>query len=143
MQAGEKAERKQAVARLSTQVLLANIHVFRVVDDNILLKTIEYLPGFLERHPEVRQFKLKLWQALGAAADVARLVAPVQVKIVVIDSLAFHLRQDTDFQTESNVNRAFILGMIGRELNRMAFEKNVAVRTSVRRPQLRERVAAC
>lgn len=50
------------------------------------------------------------------------------MKLVVVDSLAFHLRQDTDFQVQGNVDRAHLVGLLGRELNKMAHEANVAVR---------------
>jgi hypothetical protein len=52
-QTGDNAERRQAVGRLSKQVVLSNVHVFRLLDDPSLLQVITQLPAFLHTHPEV------------------------------------------------------------------------------------------
>lgn len=52
-QTGDNAERRQAVGRLSKQVVLSNVHVFRLLDDTSLLQVIAQLPAFLHTHPEV------------------------------------------------------------------------------------------
>jgi RecA/RadA recombinase len=51
----------------------------------------------------------------------------LQVRLVVVDSLAFHFRQDRVFQTESNVKRARLVNTVARELNQLAKTAKVAV----------------
>lgn len=43
---------------LTLEAILAGVHVFRCLDDKELLTTLEHLPGFLDAHPEVKQWAL-------------------------------------------------------------------------------------
>jgi hypothetical protein len=51
-----------------------------------------------------------------------------QVGLLVIDSLGFPFRQDAVFQTETPLNTARVVGLLARELCRMAQDRGMAVR---------------
>lgn len=51
-----------------------------------------------------------------------------QVGLLVLDSVGFPFRQDTVFQTESPLNTARTVGLMARELCRMAQDRGLAVR---------------
>jgi hypothetical protein len=51
---GPNVQQAADVEKLSVQVLLENIWVLRCCDDAELLQTLQHLPAFLEREPEVR-----------------------------------------------------------------------------------------
>lgn len=60
-------------------------------------------------------------------------VYPIQVALVVIDSIAFPFRQDVVFQTESNMNKAKMVNIMARELCTMASQRTISVSWQDRR----------
>jgi RAD51-like protein 2 len=84
--------------KLSPTEMLRNIHVFRVTDIDEQDATIYNLATFIESHPNV--------------------------KIVVIDSIAFHYRYHNEHEMK---NRGRKLQFIGAELHRIAVLYNIVV----------------
>lgn len=86
-----------AAAALSRDALLAGIHYFRVRDHVEQLAATEVLPAFLEKHPSVR--------------------------LVVIDSVTFHFRQEV----ADMAARTRQLAQMAQQLMALAGERDVAV----------------
>lgn len=55
----------------------------------------------------------------------------LQVGLLVLDSLALPFRQDAVFQTEAPGNTARVVGLVARELCRMAQARDLAVRGTI------------
>lgn len=91
------AAQKDAAGQLSRDQMLANIHYFRVRDYTEQLAVTQMLPSFVTNHP--------------------------QVKLIVIDSIAFHFRQD--FQDMAQRTR--VLAEMAQKLMHLAEEKDLAV----------------
>jgi hypothetical protein len=51
-----------------------------------------------------------------------------QVGLLVLDSVGFPFRHDACFQTEKPVNTSRVVGLMARELCRMAQDRQIAVR---------------
>ena len=94
----QRVQEKLARAAACTSAeLLDGIHVFRVHQQSELVATINLLPRFLEMKPKV--------------------------KLIVIDSRAFHFRQDLkDMQS-----RQRLLSQISQQLNEIAYKSQLAV----------------
>ena len=94
----QRVQEKLARAAACTSAeLLDGIHVFRVHQQSELVATINLLPRFLEMKPKV--------------------------KLIVIDSIAFHFRQDLkDMQS-----RQRLLSQISQQLNEIAYKSQLAV----------------
>lgn len=91
------AEQEEAVAGMTARSLLEGIHVMRVHDHTEQLAAIQHIPDFIRAHP--------------------------QVKLVVIDSIAFHLRHGiNDFGT-----RGRILSLMSNKLQELANRQSAAV----------------
>lgn len=88
---------KDAVSKISRDSMLANVHFFRVRDYTEQLAVTQMLPSFVNSHPEV--------------------------KLIVIDSIAFHFRQD--FQDMAQRTR--VLAEMAQKLMRLAEDKDLAV----------------
>ncbi|GMH42879.1 hypothetical protein BSKO_10798 [Bryopsis sp. KO-2023] len=89
--------RDPAVLDFTVTKVLSNIHYFRVLDYAKQLAVTNSLDGFIEQHPEV--------------------------KLVVVDSVAFHFRQGfTDFAKRSRV-----LVQMAQKLARLAEKRKVAI----------------
>jgi len=88
------SEKAIAASGVTRDSLLEGIHVFRVLDQTELVAVINHLHTFLAAHP--------------------------QVKLIVVDSIAFHFRQD--LQDLPARNRA--LSCIAQTLNRCAIDYN-------------------
>ncbi|KAK9813256.1 hypothetical protein WJX72_011511 [[Myrmecia] bisecta] len=93
---GDQAKQQSASA-LSRDSMLANIHYFRVRDHVEQLAALQTLPNFLQQHPQVR--------------------------LIVIDSITFHFRQD--FQDMALRTR--ILAQMAQQLMQLAEDRDVAV----------------
>jgi len=89
-----------ALSSLSLESLLSKIHYCRVHDHSELLATILSLPKILSRHSSIR--------------------------LVVIDSIAFHFRQDF----ENMALRTRLLNSISQTLNSMASKNNLSIVTT-------------
>ncbi|CAM9925867.1 unnamed protein product [Ascophyllum nodosum] len=97
-----KSKRKQGIMDLDSVVptqeaLLGGIHVWRLHDHAEQLAAVRTLPAFLERHPDV--------------------------KLVVMDSVAFHFRhafQDISVRTR-------MLSKMAQQLNEVAQQRSLAV----------------
>ncbi|KAL6062925.1 DNA repair protein rad51c [Balamuthia mandrillaris] len=95
--AEENAERKQALEALSMQRILSNVHLYRVHDYIEQLALCNVLPAFLDAHPEV--------------------------KLIVLDSVAFHFRHDF----EDYLLRTRLLNNMAQSLTAIAEQYKVAV----------------
>lgn len=91
------AAQLEAASKVSRDGMLANIHFFRVRDYTEQLAVTQMLPSFIANHPEV--------------------------KLIVIDSIAFHFRQD--FQDMAQRTR--VLAEMAQKLMHLAEEKDLAV----------------
>ncbi|DBA87454.1 TPA: hypothetical protein ACH3X1_004493 [Trebouxia sp. C0004] len=94
------AAQKEAASKVSRDGMLANIHFFRVRDyteQASMLAVTQMLPSFIAKHPEV--------------------------KLIVIDSIAFHFRQD--FQDMAQRTR--VLAEMAQKLMHLAEETDLAV----------------
>ena len=90
-------ERKQIAASFTEESLLSGINVFRAHDLTEQLAIINHFPAFLEAHTDV--------------------------KLIVIDSIAFHFRQDV----LNLANRGRVLSRVAQLLNELAYTHNLAV----------------
>jgi len=96
--AARKDEARQAAASATTVIgIMGKIHLFRVRDVTEQLAVIEVLPEFLSAHPSVR--------------------------LVVIDSVTFHFRQDV----EDMAARTRQLGQMAQSLMALAGRHQLAV----------------
>ncbi|PSC75198.1 Sodium hydrogen exchanger 7 [Micractinium conductrix] len=91
------AAKAAAAAAVGRDALLAGIHYFRIRDHVEQLAAVELMPGFLEAHPAV--------------------------KLVVIDSVTFHFRQDF----ADMAARTRQLAAMAQHLMALAGERDVAV----------------
>jgi RAD51-like protein 2 len=90
-------EKINCAASCSRDALLSGIHVFRVHEQAELVSTINMLPRFLADKPKI--------------------------KLIIIDSIAFHFRQEAkDFQA-----RTRLLSQITQLLNDLAYKNGLAV----------------
>lgn len=80
-----------------TNRFLEGIHVFRNHDQVEFLATVNHLPAFLRLH--------------------------TKVKIILIDSVAFHFRQDIN----EHSGRSRVLSGLAQSLNQLAYDFNLAV----------------
>mmetsp|Transcript_18554 Transcript_18554/g.60451 ORF Transcript_18554/g.60451 Transcript_18554/m.60451 type:complete len:337 (+) Transcript_18554:212-1222(+) len=94
-----EADVQAAAATFTRERVLEGIHFFRVHDATELLAMIETLPGYLAQFP--------------------------RVKLVVIDSIAFHFRQSF----EDMALRTRLLGQLMQNLTRLADSRQIAVTT--------------
>jgi len=101
--ASENKKNNTAVAQrlaadaTSMESLLEGIRVFRNHDQVELLATINHLFAYLNLYPNI--------------------------KLIVIDSIAFHFRQDTNDPS----TRSRVLSNLAQNLNQLAYEHNLAV----------------
>lgn len=86
-----------AAENMTMERFLEGIHVFRAHDQSETIATINHLSTFL---------KVK-----------------TKIKLIVIDSIAFHFRQDLD----DTVSRSRVLSSIAQTLNQVAYDHNIAV----------------
>jgi hypothetical protein len=86
-----------AAQSMSRDRFLEGIQIFRVHDQTETIATINNLAGFLRLH--------------------------TKVKLIVIDSIAFHFRHDV----ENTAMRSRVLASIAQTLNQLAYEHHVAV----------------
>lgn len=77
--------------------LLEGVNVYRAHDQSEVISIINLLPAFLKQRPKVR--------------------------IIVIDSIAFHFRQDLN----DTANRSRVLSSLAQNLNKIAHEFDVAI----------------
>jgi len=89
--------RNQVASNITKEALLERIHVFRAHDVTEQMAIINHLSSFL---------KLK-----------------TKVKIIVIDSIAFHFRQDL----QDTTSRSRVLSSVAQTLNQIAHDHSVAV----------------
>lgn len=90
---------KEIANELTVDKLLSNIHVCRAHNQTEQMAAINNLPNFLKTHPKV--------------------------KVIIIDSMAFHFRQDL----QEISSRSRILSQIAQTLNRLAYDHKLAVVT--------------
>lgn len=99
-----KNRKKQELLELSQSItvesLLRGIHVIRVHDQTEQIAAIRSLPALLEERP--------------------------RVKLVILDSVAFHFRQDL----QDTAARARHLSSLAQQLNSLAHSHSLAVRTA-------------
>lgn len=88
--------RIEAAERFTQQSMLEGIQVFRAHDLTEQLAVINHFPAFVNANPTV--------------------------KIIIIDSIAFHFRQDMNITT-----RGRVLSGLAQTLNELAFKFNLAV----------------
>ncbi|CAM9382749.1 unnamed protein product, partial [Ectocarpus fasciculatus] len=91
-----QAARASAAAQFSQEGLLRGIQVFRAHDLTEQMAIIYHFPAFVQAHPSV--------------------------KLIVIDSVAFHFRQDMNTAT-----RGRVLSGLAQSLNELAFRHGLAV----------------
>jgi len=106
-------KRGEDLTRLSVESLLSNIHVYRVFDHIEQIAAIRTLPQFIQS----RGFSLFLF------IHKFYLIVGGKVKLVIIDSIAFHFRHD--FQDASNRSRT--LSSLANQLNSLANGHDLAV----------------
>ena len=90
-------EKESCAEKCNRDYFLDGIHVFRVHDHSEQLATLNQLQAFVKSMPNV--------------------------KLVVIDSIAFHIRQDF----RDSHTRMRILGQVASMLNELAYKNNLAV----------------
>jgi len=90
-------EKIDCAARCTRDHLLSGIHVFRVHDMSELMSTLQLLPRFLEAKPKV--------------------------KLVIVDSVAFHFRQELRDQQ----SRTRVVSQTSQLLNEVAYKNQLAV----------------
>ena len=94
----ERVQEKMAsAAHCSRDQLLNGIHVFRVHEQSEMISTINLLPRFLNAKPKV--------------------------KLIVVDSVAFHFRQDLRDQQ----SRMRVVAQMSQTLNELAYKNQLAV----------------
>ena len=84
-------------SNMSKYRFLEGVHVYRAHDQVELLAILDQLPAFLKVHTRIR--------------------------LIVVDSIAFHFRQ----QIQDSAKRARMLSAIAQNLNQVAYNHNVAV----------------
>eukprot|EP00894_Picocystis_sp_ML_P004905 jgi/Pico_ML_1/55422/g1108.t1 len=93
----QDADLVRMAGRLDVERVLANIHYFRVHDSTQQIALVHVLPEFLRAHPEVR--------------------------VVIVDSVAFHFRQDfTDMAKRTRILAGMMQGLMN-----LANDREVAV----------------
>ncbi len=104
----QETQRKRSAAcqNLNENTLLDGIRVYRTHDQTDLLAVIGQLDKYVSSHSNTSK----------------------PVKLVVVDSIAFHFRQDIREKDVST--RAATLGNLGQKLNKLAFEHNLSVLTT-------------
>jgi len=93
----QSAAMSRSLSLISPDSLLKGIHVYRPLDATELMSVLTHLPGFLSQY--------------------------TQIRLVVVDSIAFHYRQD--ISDRGTRNRS--LSQISQLLQSIAHEYNVAV----------------
>ena len=96
--AGNKADLVQIARETTVEKILDGISVFRATDRAHLMSIINHLPAILTKRPSI--------------------------KVVIIDSIAFHFRRDSK---EQPLKRHRILSGLAQSLNKLAFEKSCAI----------------
>ncbi len=86
-----------AAENMTMERFLEGIHVFRAHDQTETIATINHLPAFLK--------------------------SKTKIKVVVVDSIAFHFRQDLN----DTAARSRVLSALAQTLNQVAYEHNLAV----------------
>ena len=100
---------------MNVELVLSRIHFFRVRDLCELLAVVQLLPEFCSTHEKVHF----VW-----ICDVDRVhMSRLQVKLVVVDSIAFHFRHDCD----NMARRTRILNGLSQDLLMLATQRELAV----------------
>lgn len=86
-----------AAENMTMERFLEGIHVFRAHDQAETIATINHLPAFLK--------------------------SKTKIKVIIIDSIAFHFRQDLN----DTAARSRVLSSLAQTLNQVAFDHNLAV----------------
>jgi RAD51-like protein 2 len=86
-----------AAENMTMERFLEGIHVFRAHDQSELIATINHLPAFLR--------------------------SKTKIKVLIVDSIAFHFRQDLN----DTAQRSRVLSALAQTLNQVAFDHNLAV----------------
>ena len=106
---------------ISLESVLGSIHVYRCCSAAELMATCRLLPEFVKQHPNVRAAAPRIHRLLSHTA-----CHPSQVKLVVLDSIAFHFRHDI----QDMAARARILATLAQSFHELAYEKQLAVRAA-------------
>lgn len=104
----------------SLNSIIQNIFVFRCKEITELLSCIMVLREFLRSHPQViiNSETYPLWGLI-----IWPLIVTRQVKLVIVDSLAYHFRHDL----ENAGLRSRVLHKIASQLTGLAVEHKIAV----------------
>lgn len=86
-----------AAENMTMERFLEGIHVFRCHDQTETIATINHLPAFLR--------------------------SKTKIKVVIVDSIAFHFRQDLN----DTASRSRVLSSLAQTMNQVAFDHNLAV----------------
>ena len=90
---------QSVAAKMTPERLLQGIHVFRVHNQTEQIAVINSLSAFLQTH--------------------------TTIKLIIIDSIAFHFRQEL----QELSNRGRMLSTLAQTLNQLAYDKNLAIVT--------------